>query len=243
MLDIQQRIYGTDMIMKKLMTYFSKGELALWGGSAGLILASFLAFDRVNYMTLAASLIGTTSLIFNAKGNPIGQGLMILFSLLYGAISYTFSYFGEMITYLGMTGPMALFALISWLRNPYKGNRAEVTVNRIGKGEYFGMYLATAVVTLGFYFILEHFRTANIIPSTLSVTTSFIAVYLTFRRSPYFALAYAANDVVLIILWTLAAVENISYLSVIICFVMFLVNDLYGFVSWKRMEKRQLQTA
>ena len=39
---------------------------------------------------------------------------------------------------------------------------------------------------------------------------------------------------------TLAAVENISYLSVIICFVMFLVNDLYGFVSWKRMEKRQM---
>ena len=46
----------------------------------------------------------------------------------------------------------------------------------------------------------------------------------------------------LILLWTLAAVENISYLSVIICFVMFLVNDLYGFVSWKRMEKRQMTT-
>ena len=30
---------------------------------------------------------------------------------------------------------------------------------------------------------------------------------------------------------TLAAMENISCLSVIICFVMFLVNDLYGFVS------------
>ncbi len=226
--------------MKKLTTYFSKGELTLWASSSALILFSFLVFDRVNFMTLAASLIGTTSLIFNAKGNPIGQALMILFSLLYGVISYTFSYFGEMITYLGMTGPMALFALISWLRNPYKGNHAEVAVNRIGKWEYLGLYLATAAVTLGFYFILEHFHTANIIPSTLSVATSFIAVYLTFRRSPYFALAYAANDVVLILLWTLAAVENISYLSVIICFVMFLVNDLYGFVNWKRMEKRQM---
>lgn len=226
--------------MKKLSAYFSKGELTLWGSSSVLILVSFLIFDRVNTMILAASLIGTTSLIFNAKGNPIGQALMILFSLLYGVISYTFSYFGEMITYLGMTGPMALFALITWLRNPYKGNRAEVAVNRIGKWEYAGMYLATVVVTLGFYFILDHFETANIIPSTLSVATSFIAVYLTFRRSPYFALAYAANDVVLILLWTLAAAEDISYLSVIICFVMFLVNDLYGFVSWKRMEKRQL---
>ena len=229
--------------MKKLTAYFSKGELALWGGSVGLILASFAVFDRVNFMTLAASLIGTTSLIFNAKGNPIGQALMIVFSLLYGVISYTFSYFGEMITYLGMTMPMALFALITWLRNPYGGNRAEVAVNRISKWEYLGMYALTAVVTLVFYFILDHFNTANMLPSTISVTTSFMAVYLTFRRSPYFALAYAANDVVLIVLWTLAARENISYLSVIICFVMFLVNDLYGFINWKRMEKRQAGAA
>ena len=228
--------------MKKLTTYFTKGELTLWGCSASLILVSFLLFDRVNFMTLAASLIGTTSLIFNAKGNPIGQALMILFSLLYGVISYTFSYFGEMITYLGMTGPMALFAFVSWLRNPYNGNHAEVAVNRLGKWELVLMYALTAVVTVGFYFILDYFNTANMIPSTLSVTTSFLAVYLTFRRSPYFALAYAANDVVLIVLWTMAAVEDISYLSVIICFVMFLVNDLYGFVSWKRMEKRQMAT-
>ena len=227
--------------MKRLTAYFTKSELALWVGSVVLILASFVAFDRANFMTLAASLIGVTSLIFNAKGNPIGQALMIVFSLLYGIISYTFSYYGEMITYLGMTGPMALFALISWLRNPYKGNHAEVAVNRISNREHIGMYALSAVVTLSFYFILEHFNTANIIPSTLSVTTSFIAVYLTFRRSPYFALAYAANDVVLIVLWILAAKENISYLSVIICFVMFLVNDLYGFASWKRMEKRQME--
>ena len=225
--------------MKKLSAYFSKGELALWSASSLLILVSFLIFDRVNTMTLAASLIGTTSLIFNAKGNPIGQALMIVFSLLYGVISYTFSYFGEMITYLGMTAPMALFALISWLRNPYGGNRAEVAVNQIRQSELYGALALTVLVTFGFYFILDHFETANIIPSTLSVATSFIAVYLTFRRSPYFALAYAANDVVLIVLWTLAAAENISYLSVIICFVMFLVNDLYGFVNWKRMEKRQ----
>ena len=229
--------------MKKLTTYFSKGELALWGSSAGLIVISFFFFDRVNFMTLAASLIGTTSLIFNAKGNPIGQALMIAFSLLYGVISYSFSYFGEMITYLGMTGPMALVALISWLRNPYKGNHAEVAVNRLENQELALMYGLTALVTVVFYFILDHFGTANMIPSTLSVTTSFIAVYLTFRRSPYFALAYAANDVVLIVMWTMAAAEDMSYLSVIICFVMFLVNDLYGFVSWKRMEKRQLAAA
>lgn len=120
--------------------------------------------------------------------------------------------------------------------------RASLGEYQLHRPEVYGMLLPTAIITAMFYFILAHFNTANIVPSTLSVTTSFIAVYLTFRRSPYFALAYAANDIVLIVLWALAAVDNIPYISVIICFVMFLVNDLYGFTSWRQMEKRQLQT-
>ena len=82
--------------MKRLRNYFSPGEWLLWAVSVGLILLSFLIFDRENLLTLAASLIGVTSLIFNAKGNPIGQVLMILFSLLYGWISWSFAYYGEM---------------------------------------------------------------------------------------------------------------------------------------------------
>lgn len=225
-----------------MKSYFTKPEIVLWSTSTAAIILSFLLFDRANYLTLTASVIGVASLIFNAKGNPIGQLLMVIFSILYGIISYTFRYYGEMITYLCMTAPMAVFALISWLHNPFKGNKAEVAVNRLCLWEVYGMLFLTAIVTALFYFILAYFHTANIFPSTLSVTTSFIAVYLTFRRSPYFALAYAANDIVLIILWTLAAVENITYISVIICFVIFLANDLYGFISWRRMEQRQLQT-
>ena len=225
--------------MKKLLSYFSKLECILWSSSVLLIIGSFLVFDRTNYMTLTASLIGVTSLIFCAKGNPFGQVLMIVFSLLYGAISYTFHYYGEMITYLAMTMPMAIFALISWLRNPYQGNKAEVEVNSISNAEQMLMWLATSIVTIAFYFILVYFDTSNIIPSTLSVATSFIAVYLTFRRSPFFALAYAANDMVLIVLWVLASITDIHYVSVVVCFAVFLFNDIYGFISWQKMKKRQ----
>ena len=76
-------------------------------------------------------------------------------------------------------------------------------------------------------------------PSTLSVTTSFIAVYLTFRRSPLFALAYASNDIVLIVLWIMASIYDTRYISVVICFVSFMVNDVYGYISWQKMKIRQ----
>ncbi len=224
---------------KSIVKYFSVGEMLLWGISVVLIVVSFCVFDRENYLTLAASLVGVTSLIFNAKGNPIGQVLMIAFSLIYGYISYKFTYYGEMLTYVCMTMPMAVFALISWLRNPYKGKKAEVKVNKLKKNEPIFMWIATLAITVAFYFILKAFDTKNIIPSTISVTTSFLAVYLTFRRSPFYAIGYAANDVVLIVLWVLATIENISYLSVVVCFVAFLANDIYGFISWQKMAKRQ----
>lgn len=226
---------------QKKTTYFSAGEMALWGCSVCLIAISFCVFDGRNWLTLAASLIGATSLIFNAKGNPFGQLLMVVFSVMYGVISYSFAYYGEMITYLGMTAPMALFALVSWLLNPYQGNRAQVRVNRLARGEIAGMCLLAAVVTAFFGWMLWRFDTANLGWSTLSVTTSFVAVYLTFRRSAWFALAYAANDVVLIVLWVLASMQDSSYVSVVVCFLVFLVNDAYGFASWLAMEKRQLQ--
>lgn len=225
--------------VKNLIGYFSKEERILWGTSVVMIILSFFLFDRENYLTLTASLIGVTSLIFNAKGNPFGQFLIVIFSILYGIISFTYAYYGEMITYLGMTAPMAVCAMISWLRNPYQGNKSEVAVNRLKSKEIVFMAVLTAAVTVGFYFILKACHTANLIPSTISVTTSFLAVYLTFRRSAFYALGYAANDIVLIVLWILASLSNPAYLSVVICFVVFLVNDIYGFMSWSKMHKRQ----
>ena len=185
------------------------------------------------------SLTGVTALIFVAKGDPLGQVLTVVFSVFYGVISWTFRYYGEMITYLGMSAPMAALAVVAWLKNPYEQGKAEVRVNRLKRPEICLLAVLTVLVTVLFCFLLDIFGTANLLPSTLSVTTSFLASYLTFRRSPFYALAYAANDLVLIVLWILASLEDPAYFPMILCFAMFFLNDTYGFVNWQRMQKRQ----
>lgn len=225
--------------IKSCVGYFTKTELLLWSSSVVLIVISFLLFDRKGILTLAASLIGVTSLIFNAKGNLAGQILMVIFSVLYGIISFSTGYYGEMITYLGMTAPMAVAALISWSKNPYNGNKSEVKVNRIKAGETVFMLFIAAVVTVIFYFILDFFHTSALPLSTISVTTSFLGVYLTYKRSVFYAVGYAANDIVLILLWVKAAFNDVSYISVAVCFTVFLINDIYGFLSWSKMQKYQ----
>lgn len=225
--------------MQNPFTQLTRFERRLWLTSVCVIALSFLLSRGGDPLTLIASLIGVTALIFVAKGYVIGQVLTVVFSLFYGIISFFFTYYGETITYLGMTAPIAVVTVISWLRHPFQGTR-EVAVNRLTPRHYLVMVLAAGVVTAVFSYLLMLLGTANLLFSTISITTSFIASYLTFFRSPYYAIGYAANDLVLIVLWTLATLEDLSYLPMILCFAMFLANDLYGFYSWQNMQKRQL---
>ena len=101
------------------------------------------------------------------------------------------------------------------------------------------MLVLTAAVTVAFYFILRALNTPNLAVSTLSIATSFLACFLVFLRSPWYAVAYAANDIVLIVLWVLATVKSLSYLPMVTCFAMFLINDVYGFICWIKMKKSQ----
>ena len=216
----------------------TKFERILWLSSVAVVIGSFVLSNGQGWLNCIASVIGVTALIFVSKGHVFGQILTVIFSLFYGVISFEFKYYGEMITYLGMTAPIALMSVISWLKHPYKDS-SEIEVQHLNKKQIRSIIVLTVIVTAAFYFILKYFNTANLIVSTISIATSFSASYLTFLRSPYYAIGYSANDIVLIILWILASMENISYLPMVACFIMFLFNDLYGFYNWKRMQRKQ----
>lgn len=221
------------------MGYFTRLERIIWCTSVVAIIVSFFIFGGEGYLSMIASLIGVSSLLLCAKGNFFAHILCIIFSIMYGYISFTFRYYGEMLTYMCMTMPMAVIALVSWIRNPYKDNKTEVEIYNVNKKDIVWMFILTTFVTIVFYFVLSYFNTANLVPSTLSVTTSFAAVYLTYKRSPFYAIAYAFNDIILIILWIMAGLEDKKHFSVVVCFIIFLVNDIYGFISWNKMESRQ----
>ena len=227
--------------MKKYLASFqtlTKFELSLWITSMFVSFLSFCLSGEKDYFNLIASFIGVTALIFVAKGHVLGQLLTVVFAIFYGVISVICHYYGEMITYLFMTAPMAIMATISWIKHPYKDSN-EVKVSTVTKKQLQTMVLLTIFVTILFYFILKSLNTANLFFSTLSITTSFIASYLTYLRSPFYAIGYSANDIVLIILWILASMKDSSYLPMVACFIMFLANDLYGFYNWKKMQQQQ----
>ena len=222
----------------KLVGKLSKTEYVIWAISLIVVTITHFLSPNKSILNLIASLIGVTSLILIARGYPLGMLVCVIFGCLYGITSVQSGYYGELITYAGMSAPVSLFSFIVWLKNPY-GNTAEVKISKLNGKKWGLLILLTVLVTVAFYFILKALNTSNLIVSTISVATSFFAVSLTVLRSPYYAIAYALNDIVLIVLWTIQSITDTSYLTIVACFVVFLLNDLYGFISWKKRERLQ----
>ena len=221
----------------------TKFEWALWTCSLVAIIASFFAVGNTDYASLATSILGVTALIFMAHGDPFGMMIMICFSVIYATVSFFAHYYGEMIIYLTMQLPCCISSLVSWLRHPSDKGASEVKIGKFTKKHLYILIPLVIAVTTAFYFILWAFNTANLIPSTISVATSMIALYLMILRVPAYALAFIFNDIVLIVLWSLACVQSLDYLSLVVCFSIFLINDSYTFISWTKRKIAQRNSA
>lgn len=154
----------------------SKFEWIIW--MVSLIAVTISNMVSIDMLTLIATWIGVTSLIFAAKGNVWAQILMVIFSILYAIISWKFQYWGEMITYLGMTMPMAIWSTITWIRNPSE-NGKEVAIQKLTSKHILGLIFFGVLITAIFCCLLCLLNTPNIVFSTLSITTSFLAASLT----------------------------------------------------------------
>ena len=227
--------------MKKnlIVPKFSVPEKILWAASIVGVTVLFCLVPQKNPLTLIATIVGVTSLLFIAKGHISGPFLQLVFCVLYAIVALGFKYYGEAITYMGMSFPSDLFAAIVWLKNPSKKAKNEVQMAHLTPKKSAVAILVSTAATVIFYFVLKKLNTANLEISTVSVATSMMASTLTIMRVPYYALAYAANDIVLIVMWILASIENPVYIPMVFNFVIFLINDLYAFFSWKKLRSMQ----
>ena len=89
------------MNIKESFRSLTKFEWGLWLSSVAVIIVSSLVVPKPDILSMIASFIGVTALIFVAKGYVLGQILCIIFAVFYGIVSFSARYYGEMITYLG----------------------------------------------------------------------------------------------------------------------------------------------
>ena len=226
--------------VRKFFGKWNLFEILLLSISLAATATIFFLGKEKNPWSLLSSVFGIVCVIFTAKGNPVAQYLSIVFAVFYSVVSYQSRYYGEMLIYLFLMIPIHVACIVSWIRHRRDPESAEVRINSLRAREYLLLGMAHCIVTVALYFLLNALGTVELIVSTISLVSSVSAAYLMLRRSEYYAVCFIVNDIILLILWGLRVYHyGVSSLPTLITFVVFLINDVYGFLAWRKRRRRQ----
>lgn len=220
--------------MFKGWTIFEK--LFLFLGTIFAFLLTFLF--KGTWIDLGYTLLYFWTALLLAKGKYACYIIGIISTFFYAYVSYSNSYYGEVIIAMLCTLPLMVIGLINWLK--HQDNTNTVIIKEITKKELIVVLLSQVVMFLGYYYLLKIFNTNNLLVSTFSIVASIIATYLTARRSEYGFIGFIINDLILIVLWSIPVINGESNLiPVLLCPVLLLINDIYGVYNWKRIKNKQ----
>lgn len=223
-------------MIQKIFGKWHIAELLLYLFGLALIITMSVCFGA-SWMSAITGLFGLTCVIFAAKGKIIGiiftWGMIVFYSIL----SYKNKYYGEVFINVFMMFPMTVVSLVAWIKN--LGKDYVVKVNSIKKSEIIIVFAVAAIAFVAFYFILKALGTSQLIFSTISIVTSVLATYFQSRRSKYGFLAFLVNDAVLCVLWLFATLEDIKNIAMLTAVALYVISDIYGFISWGILQKRQ----
>lgn len=190
------------------------------------------------WVDLGFTLLYFWAALFLAKGKYACYIIGVISTFFYAYVSYKSCYYGELIIAIFCTLPLMLLGLINWLRHQDDNNT--VVIKDITKKELIIVLISQAIIFMGYYYVLKAFNTSNLLVSTFSVVASLIASYLTARRSEYGFIGFIINDLILIVLWGIPVVTgSLSIITVALCPVLLLINDIYGAYNWRRIKLEQ----
>lgn len=220
--------------MLKEWTKFEKIFLLL-----GTLIAIILtALFKGTIIDLGYTLLYFWTALLLAKGKYSCYIIGIISTFFYAYVSYTNTYYGEVIISMCCTLPLMIIGLINWLK--HQDNSNTVIIKDVTKKELIIVLLSQVILFGGYYYLLQTFNTNNVFVSSLSIVASLIATYLTARRSEYGFIGFIINDIILITLWSLPVIQgNFSIIPVLLCPVLLLINDIYGAYNWKKIKVRQ----
>ncbi|QLB15234.1 nicotinamide riboside transporter pnuC [Mannheimia granulomatis] len=243
---------GTSILVK-LKQEFLTGWTSFEAGWLITFLAiqiGIFIYQPDTWIATIAAITGILCVVFVGKGK-ISNYLFGLISVsLYAYISYTFNLYGEMMLNLFVYVPVQFIGFYFWRKNMTREN----TVNNAGAEEVIAKSLTakqwlivifSAIVGTVLYIeLLKHLGSALAVLDGATVVISIVAqILMVLRYREQWALWIIVN-IMTISLWAAMYFQNgETSLPLLVMYIMYLCNSIYGYYNWIKLSRNHQQLA
>jgi nicotinamide mononucleotide transporter len=226
--------------MKKI-----KNILNEWGTFELIWLVVFTAINLFLFFAwhdtiigLVASLTGMLCVVLTAKGkiSSFYFGLINIFT--YSYVAFKSAYYGDVMLNMLYFLPMTFVGIYYWKRNQKLNNGNKELIVSCLKWKDKTYWFTLSVLSIILYGLFLQFL-GGTLPFVDSLTTVFsiVATILLTKRLTDQWFYWIMVDVFSIVMWAYIFFRDGNDITILVMWCAFLVNALYGYYNWKKMEK------
>jgi len=196
----------------------------------------FITHDT--WIGFVAAITGMLCVILTAKGKISNYYIGIPNILAYSYIAWQNHLFGEMQLNMFYYLPMSILGIILWKRHiNKKKTKDDVIVRLISNKERILWSIIIIIATFAYGYYLNTINAAMPYINSFTVVLSIIGMALTVKRAVEEWVVWIVVDAVTIVMWISVYLKTGNDISILVMWLAFLTNAVYGLVNWIRLHK------
>jgi len=223
-----------------LSNYFKDWNLfeKIWLGLSTLIILALSYHWHDTWYGVIASLTGIWCVVLVAKGRISNYYVGIVNVLFYAYVALQWRYYGEVMLNIGYFLPMQFVGLYIWNKNKDKKKTDSVVVKTLTNKSRIIWVIFSVVGVLIYGFILKAMGGKLPFADSTSTILSVIAMVLMAYRFLEQWVLWIVVDVVTVIMWFAVIADGGNDIAILVMWMAFLVNAVYGLINWIKMYRR-----
>lgn len=189
---------------------------------------------------LTASLTGMLCVVLTAKGkiSSFYWGLINIFT--YSYVAYQSAYYGDVMLNMLYFLPMTFFGIYFWGKNSREKKKSKIVLVRSlsWKNKFLIFVGSLILVYLLGLFLKSISGTLPFVDSTTTIFSIIATILLTKRYSDQW-FYWIMVDIWSIVMWTYIFLRDGNQISMLVMWSAFLVNAVYGYYNWIKLEREQ----
>jgi len=225
--------------MEKIIKYFSDWKTfeKVWLGISTLLILSLSLYWGDGLIGITASLTGIWCVVLVAKGKISNYYVGIVNILAYAWIAYSWKFYGEVMLNLIFFLPMQFVGILVW-RKHMNSKAKEVKTKIMTQKQRFTWFVIAFVAILFYGQWLASLGGNMPYFDSVSTILSIIAMILMIMRYVEQWVLWIGVNMASIYLWVYALSNGGTDISVLIMWVAYLVNSLYGLYNWNKLNQQ-----
>jgi len=204
------------------------------------VLGTWIGLQWGSWLSVISMLTGLWCVILVAKGRIFNYYLGLIQVVTYAYIAYGYQLYGEVQLNLLYFLPMQFVGLYIWSKNKDQKVKDKVIVKFLSANQRLVAALVSCVAVWLYAGYLRGLGDPIPYLDSTSTVLSIIAMVLMAWRYMEQWVLWIAVDIVSVWMWVLVVMnEGANDIALLVMWIAFLINAVYGFIMWIKMYKQQ----